>query len=525
MMRTWPWMIVLAVSLWGCDKDPMEENSPPSIVVGEDVVTDDGPVRGRLASELVLFQGIPYAAPPTGNLRWAPPARPEPWTTPRQATAFGPVCPQTKSTPPQSEDCLTLNIWAHPKGPARAVLVWIHGGGFIEGNSGEGWYDGAELARRQDIVVVSVNYRVGLLGFLALPQLTAPDGGTGNWGLRDQIAALDWVRRNIAVFGGDPSRVMITGESAGGASVVALLASPPAQGLFQRAAIQSGLYRAVLAKDEPVGAFPSASLVGLQSAMRLGCSSGDIAACLRGKTPAQVLEAQSQLSPVYELGFALRPTLPVVDGVILTDRPLARLRSGSGDVPVLMGANDDELSFVMASSGVVGNPGDFGRYVELMGAGAKKEELTALYQPSVVGEVVAATALGTDVSFTCPARKLAEVSAAAGSSNAWLYRFGHALPNGPLAALGVVHGTDLLYLFGRFDQVATTPAPADLELSARVQDAWGSLARTGVPTTTPEWPAFSAAGGFLTWKTPIATETTWRSGRCATLEAMGLLPE
>lgn len=236
-MRTSPWLVVLAVSLWGCDKGRVEENPPPSVVVGEDVVTDDGPVRGRLASELVIFQGIPYAAPPTGNLRWAPPARPEPWTTPRQATAFGPVCPQLKNFPVQSEDCLTLNIWAHPKGPARAVLVWIHGGGFVEGDAGEAWYDGAELARRQDIVVVSVNYRVGLLGFLALPQLTAPDGGTGNWGLRDQIAALDWVRRNIAAFGGDPSRVMITGESAGGASVVALLASPPAQGLFQRAAL------------------------------------------------------------------------------------------------------------------------------------------------------------------------------------------------------------------------------------------------------------------------------------------------
>lgn len=532
MTRTSLRVLPLIVSLWGCGGGSAQgpdageqENPTPSISVGEDVVTDDGPVHGGLASDLVVFKGIPYAAPPTGALRWAPPVRPQPWTTPRQATQFGPACPQNRNLTPQDEDCLFLNVWAHTEGPARAVLVWIHGGGYVEGSSREGWYDGAELARREDLVVVSVNYRLGALGFLALPQLTAPDSGTGNWGLRDQIAALQWVHRNIAAFGGDPSRVMIAGESAGGASVAALLASPLARGLFQRAAVQSGIYRSVLAREEAVGAFPSAYSVGVATAAGLGCTSGDIAACLRGKTPAQVLEVQSHYTPVNELGFPLLPILPVVDGVVLTGRPLEQVRSGAGDVPVLVGANDSELSFVMAPLGVVGNEGDFGRYVDYMGASARKEQLTALYQPSVVGEVAAATALGTDVAFTCPALKLATASATAGSAPAYLYRFAHALPNGVLAPLGAVHGTDILYLFGRFEQVGTTPTQVDLELSARVQDAWGSLARTGVPTTQPAWPAFSPDGSFLTWESPGFTETTWRSGRCAQLDALGLLPE
>ncbi|RKH38803.1 carboxylesterase/lipase family protein, partial [Corallococcus llansteffanensis] len=432
-------------------------------------------------------------------------------------------CPQAKANiPPSSEDCLRLNVWAPTTAGSHAVLVWIHGGGYVEGHSGEGWYDATQLAQREDLVVVSFNYRLGLLGFLALPQLTAPDGGTGNWGLRDQLAALDWVRRNIAAFGGDPQRVMIAGESAGAVSVTTLLAATPAQGLFQRAAIQSGTYRPVLEKEQPVGAFPSAYLVGLQTALRLGCTDGDIAACLRAKPPAQVLGAQAQLAPVMEVGLALTPTLPVVDGVVLKGRPLAQVLAGHGDVPVLVGANDDEASFVLASMGVVGNPGDFGRYVDAIGAGAKKAELTALYQPSAVGEVAAADALGTDLSFACPAQRLATASALVGTAPAYLYRFARAVPNGPLVSLGVAHGTDIVYLFGHFDAVGSVPTPLDLTLSQQLQSAWGAMARTGAPI--PAWLRFSPGGTFITWNTPATTETTWRAGRCASLEAWGLLP-
>ncbi|RKH06431.1 carboxylesterase family protein [Corallococcus sp. CA053C] len=521
------WLLSVTL-LGGCMEAPVSPSANPVDVgvttAALDVTTDDGPVRGVSTGGLNIFKGIPYAEPPTGNRRWAPPARPSRWTQPRPATDFGPPCPQVKDGAVYaSEDCLRLNVWA-PAAPAkpRAVLVWIHGGGYVEGHSSEGWYDAAQLAQREDLVVVSFNYRLGLLGFLALPQLIAPDGGTGNWGLRDQIAALDWVRRNIAAFGGDPQRVMIAGESAGAVSVTTLLAATPAQGLFQRAAIQSGTSRPVLEKEQPVGAFPSAYFVGLQTAIVLGCTEGDIAACLRSKSAVEVLGTQARLTPVTELGLALTPTLPVVDGVVLQGRPLARVLAGLGDVPVLVGANDNEASFVLASIGVVGNPGDFGRYVDYVGAGAKKAELTALYRPAVVGEVAAADALGTDLSFACPAQRLATASATVGTARAYLYRFARALPNGPFASLGVAHGTDLVYLFGHFDAVGSVPTPQDLTLSQQLQSAWGAMARNGAPI--PAWLPFSPGGTFITWNTPATTEVTWRAGRCASLEAWGLLP-
>ncbi|NOK08231.1 carboxylesterase/lipase family protein [Corallococcus exercitus] len=523
------WLLTVLL-LGGCTApgdppDAVEDFTEPKSAIDPPVAvtTDDGPVVGTLVNGLKVFKGIPYAAPPTGARRWAPPARPTRWTQPLITTAFGPPCPQTKAgVPPPSEDCLRLNVWSPTTAGAHAVLVWIHGGGYVEGHAGEGWYDAAQLAWREDLVVVSLNYRLGLLGFLALPQLEASDHGTGNWGLRDQVAALDWVRRNIAAFGGDPSRVMIAGESAGAVSVTTLLAAEPAQGLFHRAAIQSGTYRPVLEKEQPTGAFPSAYAVGVQAAILLGCTQGDIAACLRAKTPAEVLAAQALLPAVTELGIPLSPTLPVVDGVVLKGRPLARVLAGRGDVPVLVGANDDEASFVMDAMGVVGNAGDFGRYVDAVGASARKAELTALYQPATTGERQAAIALGTDLSFACPAQRLAAASATTGTAKAYLYRFARAVPNGPFAALGVAHGTDILYLFGHFEAVATMPTPDDVTLSQYVQAAWGTLARTGAPI--PTWLPYTPGGPFLTWNTPSTTEVNWRAGRCAALESLGLLP-
>ncbi|RKH49958.1 carboxylesterase family protein [Corallococcus sp. AB050B] len=523
-----PWLLTVLL-LWGCTapESPPDE-LPAPITSGAfvnppvQVTADDGPVVGEIINGLKVFKGIPYAAPPTGPRRWAPPARPTRWTQPLTTTAFGPPCPQTKAgVPTPSEDCLRLNVWSPNRPGAHAVLVWIHGGGYVEGHAGESWYDAAQLAWTEDLVVVSFNYRLGLLGFLALPQLAAPDSGTGNWGLRDQIAALDWVRRNIAAFGGDPARVMIAGESAGAISVTTLLAAEPAQGRFHRAAIQSGTYRPVLEKEQATGAFPSAYAVGVQAAILLGCTQGDIAACLRARTPAEVLAAQARLPPVMELGLPLLPTLPVVDGVVLKGRPLARVLAGSGDVPVLVGANDDELSFVMDALGVVGNAGDFGRYVDALGAGQRKAELTALYQPAPAREREAAIALGTDLSFACPAQRLATASATTGTANAYLYRFARALPNGALSPLGATHGTDIVYLFGHFDAVGTTPTPDDATLSQYVQAAWGSLARTGTPI--PTWLPYSPGGPVLTWNTPSTTETVWRGGRCAALESLGLL--
>jgi len=212
----------------------------------QDVRIDSGTLHGAAADGVSAFKGIPYVAPPVGPLRWHAPEAPPAWTGARDATGFGADCMQnlfpgaTGSGQPQSEDCLFLNVWtpAHPKGAKLPVMVWIHGGGFVGGSSALAETDGARLAKR-GVVVVSFNYRLGRFGFFAHPALTAGREG-GNWGLLDQIAALRWVQRNVAAFGGDPGNVTILGESAGGESVIRLMASPAARGLFAKAIASSG---------------------------------------------------------------------------------------------------------------------------------------------------------------------------------------------------------------------------------------------------------------------------------------------
>src|SRR6185436_12859543 len=213
------------------------------------VATPAGKLRGATNGTLNVFKGIPYALPPIGGLRWRPPVAMSPWTDVRDATRFGAACMQPKPRPSiysadlaaVSEDCLFLNVWTTPGARNRPVFFWIHGGGLTSGSSSESMYDGAKLAAR-GVVVVSINYRLGALGYLAHPQLSAESehGVSGNYGLLDQIEALRWVQRNIAEFGGDPNRVTIFGESAGGGSVFSLLVSPLAKGLFHRAIAQSG---------------------------------------------------------------------------------------------------------------------------------------------------------------------------------------------------------------------------------------------------------------------------------------------
>ncbi|HEY0190615.1 MAG TPA: carboxylesterase family protein [Kofleriaceae bacterium] len=264
--------------------------------IGADVAIDSGPIHGAASGDLVVFKGVPYAQ--AG--RWQAPGAPARWTQRRDATAFGPACPQAGHADlPQAEACLTVNVWAHA-GPAahRPVIVFIHGGGYVEGSSRDPTYDGAGLARGADAIVVTLNYRLGVLGYLALPQLAAGDGGIGNYGLRDQLAALAWVQRNIAAFGGDPAHVLVTGESAGGASVCTLVGSPRARGLFSAAAIQSGPCRMALDPLRSTGTFPPAEGFAIVAvAAPLGCTSGDVAGCLRGKSVAQILALPLRPTP------------------------------------------------------------------------------------------------------------------------------------------------------------------------------------------------------------------------------------
>jgi len=263
--------------------------------------TSHGRLRGVVEDGVVAFKGVPYAAPPTGPLRWRPPEPPARWTGIRDALEFGPRAPQSAPLPTetfpgdpleQSEDCLSLNVWTPEVDDARRpVMVWVHGGGFTTGSGAVGLYRGEHLARR-GVVVVTINYRLGALGWLAHPLLEHPAGGLGNWGLLDQMAALAWVRDNIAGFGGDPSKVMVFGESAGAMSVAALLASRSARPLFRRAAVQSGAAVALGVRSAAVLAEDILSGLGLSPAP-------DTAEVLRQVPAEELLEVQHDVAAAY----------------------------------------------------------------------------------------------------------------------------------------------------------------------------------------------------------------------------------
>src|SRR5437763_5992437 len=311
------------------------------------VETTAGSVEGLVEDGLQVFRGIPYAQPPLGELRLRGPIAVEPWTGVRPAHTFGCWAPQA---PPvttlsgempgaQAEDCLALNVWTPSTDGARPVMVWIHGGGFVNGSGASSLYGGSRLAARGDVVVVTVNYRLGVLGFLAHRDLAdeACGGAAGNWGLLDQVAALRWVRENIAAFGGDPGNVTIFGESAGGMSVADLLVMPSARGLFRRAIVQSGPPNATtIERAEEV----TAKLVA-----ELGVASP---AALRDVPTQAILDAQAVV--VAERRAAGLPLVPGVDGVSIPTPPMQALADGAATgVDVMIGTNRDEAKMFMVS--------------------------------------------------------------------------------------------------------------------------------------------------------------------------------
>src|SRR5580692_4805445 len=381
--------------------------SPASGGANPIVRPSDGLVRGTTAGTVDEFLGLPYAAPPTGNLRWRPPAPPASWKGVRDATQFGPSCPQaTTRNPflppgPISEDCLYLNVYAPTlRGGdegGRPVLVWIHGGGLtLDGGRN---YDGSKLAA-DGIVVVTINYRLGALGFLAHPALASqPGGAAGNYGLMDQQAALRWVQRNIAHFGGDPRNVTIAGESAGGLSVLAQMVSPGARGLFQRAIVQSGTFAL---NQRPLAA---AEAAGQTFATAVGCPDQS-AACLRSV-------------PVASLVGKFGVEIPgVVDGSVLTQPIGAALARGQfARVPVINGITHDEELLFVAGLGLTVSQGtniplaaplsDSANYqtdiVQALGVSAARAAAIANEYPPGAHPDVAFSLLVSDASFACPA--------------------------------------------------------------------------------------------------------------------------
>lgn len=456
------------------------------------VFTDRGPVRGVATGDGRQFLGIPYAAPPVGELRWRPPQTTASWAQPRDASEFGSNCPQnTPFTRPSSdENCLFLNVYTPHEGLAHGapcsapVMVFIHGGSFRFGEGSA--YDPTLLVRR-GVVVVTINYRLGALGFLAHPALTAesPDGASGNYGLMDQQEALRWVQRNIAQFGGDTNNVTIFGESAGAISVLAQLASTEAADLFQRAIVQSFAY---LGNDVPRSV---AETQGSTLETALGCS--DLA-CLRAVPVSMLLAAEDPQELAYR---------PDIDGKLLTQAIGSALASGDfSRVPVILGTTHDEARYSVAFNFDLqpgAGPVTAEQYPAAVAAGGAfpAQIVSAIVQQYSLSDYaspgLALAAVGTDSIFACPA--LTVTNWLRQYVPTWTYEFNDpdapaALPPPVSFPWGAYHGSELQYLFPRPQNTAAPPLDAaQQQLSDTMVRYWTQFARFGNPNGpgTPLW--------------------------------------
>ena len=459
-----------------------------------------GRVTGVAVNGIVSFKGIPFAAPPVGELRWKPPQPVQPWTGVKQANAYGPSCMQDPNfvkifgAPPAiSEDCLYLNIWTPAKTPGDKlpVMVWIYGGGFVGGMTSIPAYDGTRLAEK-GVVLVSVAYRLGVFGFLADPELSreSSKGVSGNYGLEDQIAGLKWVKANIARFGGDPSRVTIFGESAGGMSVSMLTVSPAAKGLFQRAISESGgsLGPARFGNEggETVPPLKVAEASGQKFLGKLGANDIQAARALSAE------KIQTALGPGLQGGF-----WPVYDGYILPRDAYELYQARRfNDTPVLVGTNSDEGA-LFVRGGVT--PAAFEAEIRA-GYGKEADAVLAAY-PHATGAEAAKSGkdIFRDATFAWHTWAWALLQSEKGRGKAYVYYFDHRTPQSPN---GATHGAEIGYVFrnlggpgGGPSSVAGTPRPDDVAMSDLMSSYWTNFAKNGDPNGSglPEWPAFSAA--------------------------------
>ncbi len=471
------------------------------------VQLDSGPVSGSMDGAVRRFLGIPYAAPPVGPLRWRPPQPVAPWSSPRACSAFGARCVQPppvfgpEESTPQSEDSLYLNVWALPSASVpRPVMVWIHGGGWTTGSGSQPLYDGRRLAEA-GVILITVNYRLGPFGFLALPGLSAEGEGSGNYGMLDLCSALRWVQRNAAAFGGDPGKVTIFGESAGGGCVARLLVMPVARGLFHRAIIQSagfgGFSRHL---REPWPDAEPAEEIGTRIANQLlSHASGDPLAELRAVSAADLLAAARPVVGLFRSEGKGNSFAPVVDGVLIPDRPEQLAARGQvADVPVLLGTNADEATIFTAQL-PLRTQADLRRLAESWFA-VRADEALSLF-PLVDGDVRAAgNKLIGITAFVADARRSARMLSASARNCVFLYHFSRVPPLSPLLQrrLGAFHSAEIAYVFGQPELL--TPqraAPAeDRRLAERMRDAWVRFAVSGDPNggDLPAWPAYDAAG-------------------------------
>jgi para-nitrobenzyl esterase len=475
---------------------------PVKVTGGEIVGSDDGVLK--------TYLGVPFAAPPVGKNRWRAPQPVAPWNGVKETRSFAPACAQTASwlPNPKSEDCLYLNIWAPANANRLPVMVWIHGGGYYGGTGAQPGFDGSNLARR-GVIVVTLNYRLGIFGFFSHPELTteSPDRASGNQGIEDQIAALRWVKNNIATFGGDADRVTIMGESAGGESVAILLASPLAKGLFQRAIAESGNDAMPIAPEEN-NQFDrkSAEAQGVAFASAVGASHlSDLRAM--------------DVDTLHKQAWSPRT---IVDGHILREDLTTTYRKHhQNDVPLLVGWNAEE------GKDLAPELLDTDKFT----AANHRELVTKLVGHAPSDTLLAAYPGTTDAQANASIQKLtndwwgwrmwywAALQAKYGRSRSYVYFFAHS-PTEPLSpcgyGCGAGHGAEIQYVFDNLDRESRPWSAEDRQLAARLADTWTSFARTGSPNgkALPEWPSFDGSNATIV-----------RIGNEADLKARGKLPD
>ena len=484
---------------------------------GPEVKVGAGRLVGVSEGGLNIYKGVPYAAPPTGARRWKPPAAAASWNGVRDASAFGPSCIQPKLRPDSlyaddpaamSEDCLTLNVWAPADASDVAVVVWIHGGSLQYGGAAEPVYDGANVAQR-GVVFVSINYRLGVIGWLAHPDLSAesPDHASGNYGLLDQIAALQWVRENIAAFGGDPDNVTIMGESAGALSVSYLLTSPLARGLFHKAIAQSANIRAVPELKRSVYGLPAAESIG--AALAASAGNPDIEAL-------RAMDAQALTLASVKARFTPQGT---IDGYALAKQVVDAFDAGEqARVALLAGFNSGEIRsqrvFVPPppDSAAAYESQIVNRYGDLAPA------FLRLYPSSDIAESMLATV--RDAIYGWASERMVRDQSAAGLP-AYLYLFDHCYEAARKLGLCAFHASDVPYVFGQIDPGATLPpnwprpeGDGEQALSAVMMDYWTNFAKTGVPSSPngPAWNPYSADEAYMRFSGEAIAETDLLSG-------------